>query len=168
MHDYSIIKDIVLILLISIPIIAIFNRMHLPSIVGFLIAGIILGPSALKIISNPDQIEIMAEIGVILLMFSIGLELSLKELVKIKKILLLGGGLQVTATILISSIIIFTVGLPAKQAIFFGILVSLSSTVIVLKLLSDRDELDTPNGKISLGILIIGRASCRERVSSVV
>ncbi|MCW8803441.1 MAG: cation:proton antiporter, partial [Ignavibacteriaceae bacterium] len=150
----SIIKDIVLILLISIPIIAIFNRMHLPSIVGFLIAGIILGPSALKIISNPDQIEIMAEIGVILLMFSIGLELSLKELVKIKKILLLGGGLQVTATILISSIIIFVVGLPAKQAIFFGILVSLSSTVIVLKLLSDRDELDTPNGKISLGILI--------------
>ena len=74
MHDYSIIKDIVLILLISIPIIAIFNRIQLPSIVGFLIAGIILGPSALKIISNPDQIEIMAEIGVILLMFSIGLE----------------------------------------------------------------------------------------------
>jgi CPA2 family monovalent cation:H+ antiporter-2 len=154
MHDYSIIKDIVLILLISIPIIVIFNRMHLPSIVGFLIAGIILGPSALKIISNPDQIEIMAEIGVILLMFSIGLELSLKELVKIKKILLLGGGLQVTATILITSIIIFAIGLPVKQAIFFGILVSLSSTVIVLKLFSDKDELDTPNGKISLGILI--------------
>jgi len=75
MHDYSIIKDIVLILLLSIPVIVIFNKMQLPSIVGFLIAGIILGPSALKIISNPDQIEIMAEIGVILLMFSIGLEM---------------------------------------------------------------------------------------------
>ena len=154
MHDYSIIKDIVLILLLSIPVIVIFNKIQLPSIVGFLIAGIILGPSALKIISNPDQIEIMAEIGVILLMFSIGLELSLKELVKIKKILLLGGGLQVTTTILITSVIIFAVGLPAKQAIFFGILVSLSSTVIVLKLFSDKDELDAPHGKISLGILI--------------
>lgn len=154
MHDYTIIKDIVLILLLSIPIIVIFNRMQLPSIVGFLIAGIILGPSALKVISNPDQIEIMAEIGVILLLFSVGLELSLKELVSIKKILLVGGGLQVLVTILITAIIVFAVGLPAKQALFFGILVSLSSTVIVLKLLSDKDELDAPHGKISLGILI--------------
>jgi CPA2 family monovalent cation:H+ antiporter-2 len=154
MHDYTIIKDIVLILLLSIPIIVIFNRMQLPSIVGFLIAGIILGPSALKVISNPEQIEIMAEIGVILLLFSVGLELSLKELVSIKKILLVGGGLQVLVTILITAIIVFAVGLPAKQALFFGILVSLSSTVIVLKLLSDKDELDAPHGKISLGILI--------------
>jgi len=154
MHDYTIIKDIVLILLLSIPVIVIFNKMQLPSIVGFLIAGIILGPSALKVISNPDQIEIMAEIGVILLLFSVGLELSLKELVSIKKILLIGGGLQVLLTILISALIIFALGLPAKQAIFFGILVSLSSTVIVLKLFSDKDELDAPHGKISLGILI--------------
>ena len=154
MHDYTIIKDIVLILLLSIPVIVIFNKMQLPSIVGFLIAGIILGPSVLKIISNPNQIEIMAEIGVILLLFSVGLELSLKELVSIKKILLVGGGLQVLVTILITAVIIFLIGLPVKQAIFFGILVSLSSTVIVLKLFSDKDELDAPHGKISLGILI--------------
>jgi len=154
MHDYSIIKDIVLILLVSIPIIAIFNRIQLPSIVGFLIAGIILGPSVLKIISNPEQIEVMAEIGVILLLFSVGLEVSLKELLDIKKIVLLGGGLQVIATILLSSIIIYAIGIPAKQAIFFGMLISLSSTVIVLKLLSDKGELDAPHAKISLGILI--------------
>ncbi len=97
MHDYSIIKDIVLILLVSLPIIIIFNRIQLPSIVGFLIAGIILGPSVLKIISNPEQIEVMAEIGVILLLFSVGLEVSLKELLDIKKIVLIGGGLQVIA-----------------------------------------------------------------------
>lgn len=154
MHDYSIIKDIVLILLVSIPIIAIFNRIQLPSIVGFLIAGVILGPSVLKIISNPDQIEVMAEIGVILLLFSVGLEVSLKELIDIKKIVLIGGGLQVLATILLSSIIIYVIGVPAKQAIFFGMLISLSSTVIVLKLLSDKGEIDAPHGKISLGILI--------------
>ncbi len=154
MHDYSIIKDIVLILLVSIPIIAIFNRIQLPSIVGFLIAGIILGPSVLKIISNPDQIEVMAEIGVILLLFSVGLEVSLKELIDIKKILLIGGGLQVTVTILLSSVIIFALGVPAKQAIFIGMLISLSSTVIVLKLLTDKMELDAPHGKISMGVLI--------------
>lgn len=154
MHDYSIIKDIVLILLVSIPIIAIFNRIQLPSIVGFLIAGIILGPSVLKIISNPEQIEVMAEIGVILLLFSVGLEVSLKELLDIKKIVLIGGGLQVLVTILISSIIIYAIGLSARQAIFFGMLISLSSTVIVLKLLSDKDELDTPHGKFSVAISV--------------
>jgi len=154
MHDYSIIKDIVLILLVSIPIIVIFNRIQLPSIVGFLIAGILLGPSLLKVINNPDEIEIMAEVGVILLLFSIGLEISLKELINIKKILLIGGGVQVLGTILISFIIIYAIGLPAKQAIFLGMLISLSSTAIVLKLLSDKDELDSPQGKISVGILI--------------
>ncbi len=154
MHDYSIIKDIVLILLVSLPIIVIFNRIQLPSIVGFLIAGIILGPSVLKIISNPEQIEVMAEIGVILLLFSVGLEVSLKELLDIKKIVLIGGGLQVLVTILLSSIIIYAIGIPAKQAIFFGMLISLSSTVIVLKLLSDKDELDAPHGKFSVAISV--------------
>ncbi|NWG29291.1 MAG: cation:proton antiporter [Ignavibacteriaceae bacterium] len=154
MQDYSIIKDIVLILLVSIPIIVIFNRIQLPSIVGFLIAGIILGPSVLKIISNPDQIEIMAEIGVILLLFSVGLEVSLKELLDIKKILLVGGGLQVVLTILLSSIIIYSIGIEAKQAVLFGMLISLSSTVILLKLLSDKDEIDAPHGKFSVAISV--------------
>lgn len=154
MHDYSIIKDIVLILLVSIPIIVIFNRIQLPSIVGFLIAGIILGPSVLKIISNPEQIEMMAEIGVILLLFSVGLEVSLKELLDMKKIVLIGGGLQVIATILLSSIIIYAIGIPANQAIFFGMLISLSSTVIILKLLSDKSEIDAPHGKFSVAISV--------------
>ena len=154
MHDYSIIKDIVLILLVSIPMIVIFNRIQLPSIVGFLIAGIILGPSVFKIISNPEQIEIMAEIGVILFLFSVGLEISLRELLDMRKILLIGGGLQVVVTILLSSIIIYAIGVQAKQAIFFGMLISLSSTVIVLKLLSDKDELDAPHGKFSVAISV--------------
>jgi len=154
MHDYSIIKDIVLILLVSIPIIAIFNRIQLPSIVGFLIAGIVLGPSVLKIITNPDQIKIMAEIGVILLLFSVGLEISLRELIDMRKILLIGGGLQVLATILISASIIYAFGMELKQAVFFGMLISLSSTVIVLKLLTDKAEVDAPHGKLSIGILI--------------
>jgi CPA2 family monovalent cation:H+ antiporter-2 len=154
MHDYSIIKDIVLILLVSIPIIAIFNRIQLPSIVGFLIAGIILGPSVLKIIINPGQIEIMAEIGVILLLFSVGLEISLKELINMRKILLIGGGLQVLITVLVSTVIINVIGAPVQQAVFFGMLISLSSTVIILKHLTDKDEIDAPHGKFSIAISI--------------
>ena len=154
MHDYSVIKDIVLILLVSIPVIVIFNRIQLPSIVGFLIAGIILGPFGFEVITNYSEIEAIAEIGLILLLFSIGLEISIKELLNIKKLFLIGGGLQVVITILLSSVIIFALGLPAKQAVFIGMLVSLSSTAIVLKLLSDKDELASPQGKISMGILI--------------
>jgi len=154
MHDFSIIKDIVLILLVSIPVIVIFNRIQLPSIVGFLIAGMILGPFGFQVITNLDEIGLMAEVGIILLLFSIGLELSLKELLNIKKILIIGGGLQVLLTIILSAAIIYLIGLNVKEAIFLGMLISLSSTAIVLKLLTDKGELNSPHGRISLGILI--------------
>ena len=154
MYEFTIIKDIVVILLVSIPIILLFNKLKLPSIAGFLIAGLIIGPFGFQLISNTGEIEIMAEIGVILLLFTIGLEFSLKELAKMKKLLLFGGGLQVLITILISAVLLYLLGMDIRQAIFFGMLVSLSSTAIVLKLLSDRGELQTPQGKISVGILI--------------
>ena len=154
MHEFTIIKDIVVILLVSVPIILLFNKIKLPSIVGFLIAGMIIGPYGFQLISNISEIEIMAEVGVILLLFTIGLEFSLKELAKMKKLLLLGGGLQVLITILTTTILLYLFGLELRLAIFLGMLVSLSSTAIVLKLLSDRGELQTPQGKISVGILI--------------
>ena len=154
MYEFTIIKDIVVILLVSIPIILLFNKLKLPSIAGFLIAGMIIGPFGFKLIANIDEINIMAEVGVILLLFTIGLEFSLKELAKMKKLLLFGGGLQVLITILAAAILLYSFGMELRQAIFFGMLVSLSSTAIVLKLLSDRGELQTPQGKISVGILI--------------
>jgi CPA2 family monovalent cation:H+ antiporter-2 len=153
-YEFTIIKDIVVILLVSIPIILLFNKLKLPSIAGFLIAGMIIGPFGFKLIANIDEINIMAEVGVILLLFTIGLEFSLKELAKMKKLLLFGGGLQVLITILAAAILLYSFGMELRQAIFFGMLVSLSSTAIVLKLLSDRGELQTPQGKISVGILI--------------
>jgi len=154
MHDYLIIKDLVIILLVSVPIILLFNKMRMPSIVGFLIAGMLIGPFGFKLITGIEEIEIMAEVGVILLLFTIGLEVSLKELIEAKKLLLIGGGLQVVFTILLSAVIFYFFELPVQQAVFFGMLVSLSSTAIVLKLLSDKGDLETPQGKISLGILI--------------
>ena len=77
MPEFSIIEDIVVILLISIPIILIFNKLKLPSIAGFLIAGMIIGPFGFELIANVDEIEIMAEVGVILLLFTIGLDIFL-------------------------------------------------------------------------------------------
>ena len=154
MHDVTIIKDIVIILLVSIPIIFIFKKLNLPSIAGFLIAGMIIGPYGFHLISEIEQINVMAEIGVILLLFTIGLEVSLSRLVEMKKLLLFAGGLQVLLTIIISSFIFFLFDIPINKSIYFGMLVSLSSTAIVLKLLSDKGELESPHGRITLSILI--------------
>ena len=154
MNDFLIIQDIVVILLVSIPIIFLFKKINMPSIVGFLIAGMLIGPYGFNMIKSVGQISVMAEIGVMILMFTIGLEFSLSQLIRIKKYLLLAGGLQMTFTIFISALIFMSLNISIYQSIFFGMLVSLSSTAIVLKILSDKGELESPHGKISMGILI--------------
>jgi CPA2 family monovalent cation:H+ antiporter-2 len=154
MDNFLIIQDIVVILLVSLPIIFLFKKINLPSIVGFLIAGMLIGPYGFNLIKSVNQISVMAEIGVMLLMFTIGLEFSLSQLIRIKKFLLIAGGFQLLVTIVFSTIIFSVLGIEINQAIFFSLLVSLSSTAIVLKILSDKDELESPHGKISLGILI--------------
>ena len=154
MNEFLIIQDIVVILLVSLPIIFLFKKINLPSIVGFLIAGMLIGPYGFNLIKSVNQISVMAEIGVMLLMFTIGLEFSLSQLIRIKKFLLVAGGYQLVITIILSTIIFSALGIAFNQAIFFSLLVSLSSTAIVLKILSEKDELESPHGKISLGILI--------------
>ncbi|MFO7445480.1 MAG: cation:proton antiporter [Ignavibacteriaceae bacterium] len=154
MEQFTIIKDIVIILAVSLGIIFLFKKLNIPSIIGFLVAGVLIGPFGFKLISKIDDIEMMAEVGVILLLFTIGLEVSFTRLMRMRRFLLLSGGLQVILTILFSSIVFFLFGVSVPQSIYFGMLISLSSTAIVLKILSDKKELETPYGKISLGILI--------------
>jgi CPA2 family monovalent cation:H+ antiporter-2 len=125
-----------------------------PSIVGFLIAGMIIGPYGFKFITDSSEIKVMAEIGIMLLLFTIGLEVSFTKLLQIKKYLLLAGGFQLFGTITIASLIIMIFGMSLKESVFLGILISFSSTAIVLKILSDKGELEAPHGRIALGILI--------------
>lgn len=154
MDNLLIIQDIVIILFFSIAIIFLFNKVKVPSIVGFLIAGMIIGPYGLKLIKSVDEIEVMAEIGVILLLFTIGIEVSLSQIVRIKKLLVVGGGLQLFLTSIISFIIFYSLGISLNQSIFFSFLISLSSTAIITKLLTDKNEVDSPHGKISIAIAL--------------
>ena len=154
MHEVLIIKDIVIILLVSIPIIFIFKKLGLPSIVGFLIAGMIIGPYGFHLITETEQIEMMAEIGIILLLFTIGLEVSFSRLMEMKKYLLAAGGMQVFLTIIIAGTIFLLFKIPINKSIYYGMLVSLSSTAIVLKILADKGELEAPHGRLGLSILI--------------
>ncbi|HVO74654.1 MAG TPA: cation:proton antiporter [Ignavibacteriaceae bacterium] len=154
MQHFTVIRDIVIILLVSIPIIYLFRKINIPSIVGFLIAGMVIGPNGFNLISGTEHIEVMAEVGVILLLFTIGLEVSFSRLLKMKRMLLIAGLPQVVLTIIFSGLIFYLFEVNIKRSIFLGMLVSLSSTAIVLKLLSEKNQLESPHGRISIGILI--------------
>ena len=99
-------------------------------------------------------IEVLAQVGVILLLFLIGIEFSIEELVRINRAVFLGGFLQVFLTTIVVLFISLYFGISIEKGIFIGILVAMSSTAIVFKLLSDRGEMDSPQGRISSGILI--------------
>lgn len=152
--EIPILKDIVIILGLSIFIILLFQKIKVPSLLGFLLAGIIAGPYAFNLISSQHEVELLSEIGIIFLLFIIGIELSLKGLAAIKKTILLGGGMQVGGTILITAVISYFLGIPINSAVFIGFLFALSSTAIVLKILQEKGEVTSPHGRVAVAILI--------------
>ena len=148
-------SDIVIIFGLSIGVLFIFSRLRIPSTVGFLLTGVLAGPYGLGLIKAVHEVEVLAEVGVILLLFTIGIEFSLKALVRIKKSVLLGGTLQVGLTILVTLVLVsLQSGRTLGESLFIGFLVSLSSTAIVLKILQERAEIDSPHGQTSLAILV--------------
>lgn len=130
------------------------SRIGLVPIVGFLAAGVLIGPNALGLVTNQMLVDEAAELGVILLLFTIGIEFSLDKLNRIRKLIFGGGGLQVTLATLLTAGVLRLFDLDWPTAIFSGFLVALSSTAIVLKLLGDRGETSTGHGRIALGFLI--------------
>lgn len=152
MPELNILSELVLLLAVIIIVISVFRKINIPPMVGFLISGLIIGPYGIKLIKNIEAVNILAEVGVILLLFTIGLEFSLTRFKRIKKIVLIGGGLQVLITIFVVTFLQMMIGLEFRQSLFVGFLISLSSTALIMKLLTDRSETNTPHGKISLGI----------------
>ncbi len=129
-------------------------RLHLVPIVGFLAAGVLIGPHALGLVRDLELIASTAEIGVILLLFTLGVEFSLDKLARIKRFIVLGGSLQVGLTIALAAVILLVLGVHWRGAVYTGCLIALSSTAVVVNVLSDRGVTDTPAGRIALGILI--------------
>ncbi|MFO7597157.1 MAG: cation:proton antiporter [Desulfocurvibacter africanus] len=152
--ELPILKEAVVIFGLSIGVIIVCHRFRIPAIIGFLLTGVLAGPHGLGLVSAAHEVEVLAEIGVILLLFVIGMELSFKELLRIKKPVFLGGAAQVLLTIVVFDGLAMLMGASAGHAVFAGFLAALSSTAVVLKLLSERAELDAPHGRIALGILI--------------
>ena len=148
-------KSLVIILCISAIIVFVLGRLKISSIVGFLIAGVIVGPHGAHLISEVKDVELFAEIGVILLMFTIGLEFSLKNLLKLRRSIFGGGLVQIVLTI---AVVVLLISLFVRHslhvAIFEGFLISLSSTAIVMKILLEKSAIYSPHGRMSVGMLI--------------
>ncbi len=152
--ELSVLKDIVIIFALSSLVNYLFTRIKVPTIIGYLLTGVIVGPKLLGIIKAPQEIELMAEIGVVLLLFMIGMEFSLNHLFKIRRRVFLGGFLQLTLTTLITTFLVHAYDLNWKASLFIGFLTALSSTAVVLKILQDLSEITSNYGRTVLGILI--------------
>lgn len=150
--DIPLLNEIVIIFTLSIAVVFVCSRMHIPPIVGFLLTGILAGPHGLGLVKAVKQVDMLAEIGVVLLVFTTGIEFSFRNLLRLKKSALLGGFLQVALSAVAVFAIVKAIGQPTPLAIFMGLLLCHTSTTIMLKILQARVELDSPHGRSSLAI----------------
>ena len=152
--DLFVLQEIVIVLAASVLIIYLSHKLRLPSVVGFLLTGVFIGPGGLHLVKNTGTVDFLAEIGVVMLLFTIGLEFEPARLKRIQRDFWAGGGIQVSLTTAATVAVLLFLKVPVREAVFYGFLVSLSSTAVVLKILADRGETDSPQGRISLGVLI--------------
>jgi CPA2 family monovalent cation:H+ antiporter-2 len=131
------------------------RQLKLPVILGYLVAGVIIGPYGLGLINELSTIELLATVGVILLLFTLGLNFSIGELRAVGKVAVFGGIAQILITAAFGLLAGNLLGWETAQSIFFGFLIALSSTMIVLKILMERGELDASHGRVMIGILLV-------------
>jgi CPA2 family monovalent cation:H+ antiporter-2 len=146
--------ELAIIAALAVLVTVILSRLRLPTVAGLLAAGALLGPYGLGLVRSVESIEVLAELGVVLLLFSIGLEFSLARLRNIFRQVALGGAIQVGLTVAVTVAIATALGEPVGRGVFYGFVFALSSTAIVLRALAERRELDAPHGRFIVGTLI--------------
>lgn len=133
----------------------VLSRLRLPPVLGYLLAGLVLGPDALGLVERDASVEVMAEIGVTLLLFTIGLEFSTGELLRSWRAVLLAGSMQVVLTTGVVFVAALIFGRSPESALAWGFMIALSSTAVILRLLDARGETRAPHGRLAIGVLII-------------
>ena len=154
MTDYGVLANLLLIFTASIAVVFVFHQFRLPSIAGFLVAGALIGPHGLNLISDIGTVQVLAEIGIVLLLFTIGIEFSMAQLLSMRRLMFLAAPIQIGGVLLIAWLGAMLIGLSWRQGLFWGFLFSLSSTAIVLKTLAERGDIDSIHGRSTIGILI--------------
>lgn len=160
MHGFDLLDELVLLCVVAVCVILVFKRFRLPPIVGLIVTGILAGPTGFGYVTQSEVITVLAELGVTMLLFTTGLEFSLDDLFRLKRIVLIGGPLQIAISSLaisagiVAATVLMNMPLAWGPAIAIGMIVSISSTAICVSMLKQRDEMMTAHGKAVLGILI--------------
>jgi CPA2 family monovalent cation:H+ antiporter-2 len=154
MGHVPLLDELAIVAALAVAVTVVLARLKLPTVAGLLAAGALLGPHGFRLVKSQHSIEVLAEVGVVLLLFSIGLEFSLARLRDIMKQVALGGVLQVGLTTAVTTAVAVALGEPAGRGLFYGFVFALSSTAIVLRALAERRELDAPHGRFIVGTLI--------------
>ena len=145
---------VLLLLLVAVLMVAVFRRFSLPPILGYLFVGVLIGPDGLKLLDDNQTTQLLGEIGVVFLLFTIGLEFSIPQFLAMKNILLGLGGAQVLVGTLSGGLIAWAIGIPWQASLVVGGALAMSSTAIVIKQLTDQLELQATHGRLALGILL--------------
>lgn len=152
--EVAFLREAVTVLAAAVAVVLVCARLRVPSVVGLLLTGLLIGPGGLGWVAETETVAILAELGVAFLLFAIGAELRLSELKELGRPFLLGGSGQCALTGIFAAAVAMALGQPAPVAIFLGLALCLSSTAVVLKLYEARRETGTPQGRISLAILL--------------
>ncbi|HEY3150522.1 MAG TPA: cation:proton antiporter [Candidatus Binatia bacterium] len=154
MPEIRFLEELLIVLAVTIGIVFLSQKLRVPAIVGFLLAGVVIGPGGLGLIKNVNQVETLADIGLVLLLFIIGIEFSLESFLTMQRRIIWAGFLQVFTTILVVLAIALFLGVPPGVGVFYGFLVTMSSTAIVLRIYNDRGETNSIQGRLASGTLL--------------
>lgn len=154
-HDTSLLTTVVMGLVLAFVGGFIASKLRLPPLVGYLLAGVAVGPFTPGFVSDAGLAEQLAEIGVILLMFGVGLHFSVKDLLSVRRIAIPGAIVQITVATLLGAGLAYLWGWTPGAGIVFGLSLSVASTVVLLRALEHRNTLDSINGRIAVGWLIV-------------
>jgi len=153
MHS-STLSLVVMLLATAVVTVVFFRRINMPAILGYLIVGVAIGPHAAGLVPDSEGTRYMAEFGVVFLMFSIGLEFSLPQLVAMRRVVFGFGLLQVLVTIVVAGTIAILAGQTWQAALVIGGVLAMSSTAIISKVLAEQAALHSPHGKQTMGVLL--------------
>ena len=155
MEPLNLLQDLLVVFAVSAGVVFLFQHLRVPPVVGLLVAGVVMGPYGLRLVAEVERVNVLAEVGVVVLLFTVGLEFSLSRLWRLREVMLTIGVAQVFLTggvaMLATAWYLETWG----QAIFAGMLVAMSSTAVVLKLLGERGELAAPHGRLAVSVLLL-------------
>ena len=154
MSESGLLLDLVVVYGVGALVAFLFHKLRQTPLVGFLVTGMLVGPFGLSLVRDAEHVHVLAEIGVMLLLFSLGIEFSVKKLLQVRRVVFGAGPFQVLVTLVATMAVASYAGLPTRLAIFLGFLTAISSTAIVVKGLIEQGEVDSIHGKVSLGILI--------------